>query len=55
MMKESKRRGDTLFLGIFLLEGGKPASSLKVNNNVFVVQNRRKREAMGIWLSFPLF
>ncbi len=53
-MKESKRCEGTLFLGHFLLGGGKPASSVKVNN-IFVVQNQRKREAMGTWLSFPLF
>ena len=53
-MKESKRCEGTLFLGYFFIGGGKPASSVKVNN-IFVVQNQRKREAMGTWLSFPLF
>ena len=52
-MKESKRCEGTLFFGIFY-GGGKPASFVKVNN-IFVVQNQRKREAMGTWLSFPLF
>ena len=53
MMKESKRRGDTLFLGTFFIGGGKPASSLNVNNHVFVVQNQRKREA--IYMAFVSF
>lgn len=53
-MKESKRCEGTLFWGIFFIGGGKPASFVKVNN-IFVVQNQRKREAMGTWLSFPLF
>lgn len=54
-MKESKRCEGTLFLRYFFIGGGgKPASSVKVNN-IFVVQNQRKREAMGTWLSFPLF
>lgn len=53
-MKESKRCEGTLFLGIFFIGGGKPAFFVKVNN-IFVVQNQRKREAMGTWLSFPLF
>ena len=31
-MKESKRCEGTLFLGHFFIGGGKPASSVKVNN-----------------------
>lgn len=53
-MKESKRCEGILFLGHFFIGGGKPTSFVKVNN-IFVVQNQRKREAMGTWLSFPLF